>query len=239
MRYFLLLLSIIYSGVVASSVVQLASKNAMTLLAEESESKLISVSNLNDEEMAYVRVDVVEVILDEKSYEVETRKIEPDELEENIVVVPSKLVIPAGSKANVRVINMTSAVTKDRFYKVRFIPITNYEFNGDVSGNKNNNSVFFSISSSSFVTVLNQEVEYKYLSTEQSITNTGTGLMLLENCNICDEKDCKIFEELRLPINRKIRFNKYFNSRKGKMAWSCSLRLPNTSKVIDVSGNSD
>lgn len=225
----LLFLLSVFGFYAHSEILQVNVSNNMTVLDSNGiKSSLIQVSNPDEHIPRYVKIGVYYIdpttigTGNEKTIEVkgELRK-------DHIVTLPDKIIIPPAGRTNVRVVYTGGKLEKDNNYKVRFYPITELEFKGGDDKDHIESSLFFSISSTAFVTVSKSEPNYLLEHLGNKIKNSGDSLMLLQNCKVCRGNHCKAFDEFRLPPNRSVDFSR-LNQDEGELTWTCELIEPST-----------
>ncbi|PSU00005.1 hypothetical protein C9J03_25295 [Photobacterium gaetbulicola] len=234
----LLLAFIVFFSVPApASVMQVSVPSKVTILDSNSKdsSSLIQVSNPDKDTPRFVKIGVYYIDPDsigtgkEKLIEIKG-KLKKD----NLIVLPEKIAIPPNGRTNVRAIYTGKELDADRNYKIRFYPITEIEYTGTESKEEKKATLFFSISSTTFATVVKSNPAYQLDVDGGRLTNNGDSITLLQNCNICRENDCKVFTEFRLPPKRQLDFNSIING-DSKLTWQCDLVEPGAGKRVITS----
>ncbi|MGF1735311.1 hypothetical protein [Photobacterium satsumensis] len=216
---------------------QVTVANKVTTLDSNSKdsSSLIQVSNPDKENPRFVKVGVYYISPEtigtgnEKLIEI-TGTLKKDDL----IVLPDKIAIPPGGRTNVRAIYTGKAINSDRNYKIRFYPVTEIEYSGVEKNDEKKASVFFSISSTTFATVVKSNPTYHVNINGSKIANNGDSITLLQNCKICRGNDCKVFTEFRLPPKRQLDFSSLING-ESKLSWQCDLVEPSVGKRVVTS----
>ncbi|MGF1704170.1 hypothetical protein L4D09_28180 [Photobacterium makurazakiensis] len=223
---------IIFSVPTSASVMQISVPNKVSILKSDgsSSSSLIQVTNTDKNSPRFVKVSVYYIEPDsigtgnEKLIEIDG-KLKND----NLIVLPEKMAIPPNGRTNVRAIYSGKVLDEDRNYKIRFYPITEVEYTGDESNDENKAALFFSISSTSFATVIKSNPMYQLDINNTKLTNSGDSITLLQNCNICRGNDCKVYTEFRLPPKRSIDLKSMIKG-DSKLTWECNLLEPSVGK---------
>lgn len=233
----LLIVGAVFSATASANVMQVNVPNKVTVLKSNGiKSSLIQVSNPDKKKPRFVRVGVYYIEPEtigtgnEKTIEIKG-KLKND----NVIVLPNKVAIPPNGKTNVRVVYTGKDLEEDHNYKIRFYPITEIEYKGG-DNKKTEASLFFSISSTTFTTVVKSNPSYNNNIERDKITNQGDSLSLLKNCNICRDDNCKVFSEFRLPPGRQLDFSSAISG-KGALTWKCDLVEPGMGTRIIKSGS--
>ncbi|WEM44708.1 hypothetical protein PTW35_25995 (plasmid) [Photobacterium sp. DA100] len=233
----LLAFSIFFSVPSIANVMQVSVPNKVTTLDSNSKdsSSLIQVSNPDKENPRFVKVGVYYISPEsigtgnEKLIEIKG-KLKKDDL----IVLPDKIAIPPGGRTNVRAIYTGKALDADRNYKIRFYPVTEVEYTGAENKDEKKAALFFSISSTTFATVVKSNPTYQLDIDGSKVTNSGDSITLLQSCNICRGNDCKVFTEFRLPPKRQLDFSSMING-ESKLSWQCDLVEPRVGKKVITS----
>lgn len=228
--HLLILFIVFFSISTSANVMQVSVTNKVAILDSNSKdsSSLIQVSNPDKNNPRFVKVGVYYISPEtigtgnEKHIAIKG-KLKKDDL----IVLPDKIAIPPGGRTNVRAIYTGKALNSDRNYKIRFYPVTEVEYSGVEENSETKASLFFSLSSTTFATVIKSSPTYQLDIDGNKVTNNGDSMSLLQNCNICRENDCKVYTELRLPPKRQLDFNSVINE-EGKLTWQCDLVEPGT-----------
>ncbi|WP_146157113.1 hypothetical protein [Photobacterium rosenbergii] len=198
-------------------------------------STLIQISNPDKESPKFVKVGVYYISPKtigtghEELIEI-SGKLKKDEL----IVLPNKIAIPPGGRTNVRAIYTGKAIKADKNYKIRFYPVTEVEYTGIENKDEKKATLFFSMSSTTFVTVVKSNPTYQLDIEGSKVTNSGDSITLLQSCNICRGNDCKVFTEFRLPPKRQLDFS-LMNKGKSQLSWQCDLVEPGIGKKVITS----
>ncbi|OAJ94698.1 hypothetical protein [Vibrio bivalvicida] len=237
LNYFIrvyLFVVIVLSWPATANVMQVLVDSKLTILDsnKNNSSSLIQVSNPDKETPRFVKIGVYYI----SPESIGTKKEELIEIKgrlkkDDLVVLPDKVAIPPNGRTNVRAIYTGSSVNEDRNYKIRFYPITEVEYSGIEDKNDSEARLFFSISSTTFATVVKSDPDYKLETNENTITNNGDSIVLLQSCNICIGSECQVFTEFRLPPKRQIDFSSMAKGT-GKLTWQCDLVEPAVGKRV-------
>ncbi|MCW8349061.1 hypothetical protein MD535_24020 [Vibrio sp. ZSDZ65] len=190
----------------ASGTIKVSDK--LNVLSMDNRSMLISITNTNSREPAYVDSKVMEVI--SSSSDSEELKDVTNVLSDSLIISPKKFIIAPGSRVNVRLFYNTerSKLESDLYFKVRFQPqlAFNLEDNSDYKNNINT-EVFISVGVSSLVAIKktkpNNSINVKKTGKEFYVTNDGDSIVTLDDCNVCSESNlCEILGQIRLTPGR-------------------------------------
>ncbi|MGI9889653.1 hypothetical protein [Vibrio chagasii] len=223
------LLVMISNNVYATEAYKLDVLSDVIVLDQMKSSEIINVRN-DSSRVIYARIDIYEI----DSSLINSGKerltlVRGKGKQDGLIATPPRLAVPAHSTMNVRVIFTGKKTKKDRHFKVRFIPIAEYEYKGIKKKTKEAN-IFFSVSSTSFVSVKSSEPKYNYFIHDTKIKNDGNTLILLKNCMVSNGVNRKVYTEIRLPSGREYDFANKFNSIEGaNVKWNCDLVKPNVS----------
>ncbi|MEH6534095.1 MAG: hypothetical protein V7735_22555 [Photobacterium frigidiphilum] len=228
---------IFFSVPTPASVTQVSVPNKVTILDSNSKdsSSLIQISNPDKNTPRFVKVGVYYIAPEsigtgnEKLIEIKG-KLKKDDL----IVLPDKIAIPPNGRTNVRAIYTGKDLDTDRNYKIRFYPITEVEYSGVENKDEKKAALFFSISSTTFATVVKSNPAYQLDIDGSKVTNKGDSITLMQNCNICRGSDCKVFTEFRLPPKRQLDFSSIING-ESKLTWQCDLVEPGAGKRVVTS----
>lgn len=199
-----LLLSV--NGYAASGTIAVSDR--LNVLSIDNRSMLISVTNTNSKEPAYVDSKVIEVI--SSNADSEELKDVTNVLSDNLIVSPKKFIIAPGSRVNVRLFYNTehSKLESDRYFKVRFVPQLAFELEGNSDTKQNTNTdVFMSIGVSSLVAIKktgsHTSINVQKKDENFYVTNQGNSIVTLDDCKVCSESNlCEFLGQIRLTPGR-------------------------------------
>ncbi|MEZ8863321.1 hypothetical protein AB4371_22090 [Vibrio sp. 10N.261.51.A3] len=209
---FLVVLASLISLAASAASNRVEADQELLILKGNKRSDLIKLSNPVDD-IAYVETHVVEVTFDENGNE-QLELVEGEGKKDSIIVIPEKGLVPPKSSVQFRVVKTAESVVKDRYFKVRFVPVTNKKLESPNSKDKVNSGIFISIATSGFVAISNEDSQPDIISTVDNgiltLKNNGNGVGTLTNCTLCSEEedlDCKIFNDIRMIPNRERTFD--------------------------------
>lgn len=224
--------TILFSSKVFADAVQVSVTSSVKVLNSEvgRKTSLLKVLNPDEKNPMFVKIKVYHVESDSiGTGEEKLTEIKGKLKENDLIILPDKIAIPPNGKTNVRMIYTGDSLDEDRNYKVRFYPVTRFEYDG--SNEQGSTSLFFSLSSTSFATVIKKDPNYNVKIDGDIISNNSDSLVLLNQCNVCNGKSCELYTEFRLPPQRTIDFRSLLKT--GKVSsWQCSLNEPGLGKRV-------
>jgi hypothetical protein len=210
----------------AGSEVSVSNKLTTLDSSVNNSSKIISVANPSKELPVFVRVGIYQIESESIGTEKEELlEIKGDLKKDSLIALPNKIAIPPNGRANVRLIYTGKPINKDANFKVRFYPVSEVEYKNGVSGESTAASVFFSISSTSYVSVIKSNPNYRVLVKNGIVSNEGDSIAELSNCKICNDGSCELYSGFRLPPGRTINFTN-FSENEREVSWRCDLNEP-------------
>lgn len=228
----LLVLSLVSISPVFASVSIVKGPTKLAILTDDAPSQVLHVRNPDKKNVAYVELEVYE--LDVSNGGQEASKVEGKMRGNSLAVLPNKLVIPPNGLGSFRLFfTGNKAPVKDRYFKIRYVPIDGRSAEG--AGEDGTDAIlFFSIATASYAAVIRDDPIYAFdISKKDSgvfIENSGNSVFTVNDCNVCAGSGrCSVLSQIRvLPgVNRAkpIVSSEKYKGIDGEVTWSCKVKL--------------